>query len=337
MPETLRVGLVGLGVMGRIHLSHLVNGFAGVVLTAVADPRIFQITAKDGVFVPESVKRCMDHRELTTLNLDAVIIASATTTHEAVLSDLLASGMPLFCEKPLAADLDDALRIHREIERRQVQVQVGFMRRFDPMYQRAKQLIDDGRIGNPYHYWGQSRDQFAPPLHIARNSGGFCVDTGVHEFDVARWLLNDEIDNIFARGGLYVSHELAQTGDVDQVDMVFHTRGGRLGTVELTRNGIYGYDVRAEILGDKGSVQVVTGNRTATTLMVENQVVGDTYANYAQRFGTAYRNELEAFFDAVRTGSSCLVSSKDAVQAQAIAISAHRSLTSERLESVPLV
>lgn len=335
--QTLRVGVVGLGVMGRIHVNHLVDGFAGVVLAAVADPRIEDIMQSGVVQFPSSVQPYADYREFTRLNLDAVIIASSTTTHETVLRDLHPTGTPIFCEKPLAVGLDDALALHHEIQRRHAIVQMGFMRRFDPIYQRAKQLIDEGKIGNPYHYWGQSRDQFAPPIATARTSGGFLVDTGVHEFDAARWLLNDEIESVFARGGVYVSHDLADMGDVDEIDLSFRTRGRRQGAIELTRNAIYGYDVRAEILGDRGSVQVVSGNRTTAMLMVENQVIGDTYANYAQRFEAAYRNELAAFFEVVRKGSCPLVTSEDAVQAQTIAMSAHRSLSSERSEAVALI
>ncbi len=320
--------------MGRIHATNLVAGFPNASLYAVADPQIVAIEQAGLMQLPAAVKRCVDYRELLTMDLDAVLIASATATHERVLGEAIAAGMPIFCEKPLAMDLAEAVRLHHAIEERQLPVQVGFMRRFDPLYQRAKQLIENGHIGTPYHFWGQSRDQVAPSLDVARYSGGLCVDTGVHEFDVARWLLDDEIISVFAQGGLFVSRELAEIGDVDQVDISFRTQSGRLGLAELSRNAVYGYDIRAEILGERGAVQVVSGHRTGTVLMVENEIIGDTYHTYAERFEKAYRNELQAFFEAIGTGARCSVTSADAVRAQAAAMAAERSLKSGSVEAV---
>ncbi|MCY0900388.1 MAG: Gfo/Idh/MocA family oxidoreductase [Firmicutes bacterium] len=333
MRELLRVGLIGLGAMGRIHANNLIQHIPNVDLVAVADPHIHAIEDRE-FSLPKTVRRFVDYRDMLGLEIDAYVVASATNTHQWILETLLPSKAAIFCEKPLATSLEDAIAIHRALTTQGIAIQVGFMRRFDPLYQRAKELIDAGEIGRPYHYWGLSRDQFAPPVDTVATSGGFCVDTGVHEFDMAQWLLGDSIASVFARGGLFVSRELAALNDYDQVDISFQTQDGRLGLVELSRNAIYGYDIRTEILGERGAIQVVSGPRTNTVLLLENRVVSDTYRNYAERFETAYRQQLIAFFEAVRSGAECPVTGWDAIRAQAVAMAAQRALDSGQVQTV---
>jgi predicted dehydrogenase len=190
-------------------------------------------------------------------------------------------------------------------------------------------LIEEGRIGVPYHYWGLSRDQWAPPLDTVKNSGGFAVDTGVHEFDLVRWFFDDEFASVYARGGVFVTKALASLGDYDQVDISFRTVGEKLGLIELSRNAVYGYDVRAEILGDRGAIRVVADHRTTTALYVENQVIGDTFQTFAERFQWAYKQQLVEFVELVKgERPTTPVGSGDAVKAQEVAVAVRQSLAS---------
>lgn len=334
MNDQLRVGLIGLGTMGRIHAQNLLQSVSDARLEAVADPHIASIEEQGIIRLPKQVRRFSQYQDLLALDLDAVVVASATTTHEVVLWDVLHVKRPVLCEKPIGMTLDVSRALVQAFDSAGVPLQVGFMRRYDPLYRRAYELIQDNAIGRPYHFWSLSRDQFAPPIDVVRYSGGFWLDTGVHDYDLAHWLMADTIDSVYARGGVFVSQGYETVGDVDQMHVSFSTHSGKLGLVELGRNAIYGYDIRTEILGEKGAIQVLTGNRTSTVLMLKDQMIGDTFRHYAERFREAYQAELTDFIAAVRNGRPVGVSGNDALQAQAVAVAVQTSLESHQPTTV---
>jgi predicted dehydrogenase len=167
-----------------------------------------------------------------------------------------------------------------------------------------------------------------------RHSGGFYLDTGVHEFDMARWLLQSDITSVFARGGIYNHPEYAEVKDVDQAHVSFRCGSGAIGLVELSRDAVYGYEIRTEVLGTKGAVQVVQVNATGTALLVDGEVRRDTYRDYSERFREAYFYEMQSFAEVVRNERSPLVGSVDGIRATVVAEAAQRSLVSCRDEDV---
>jgi scyllo-inositol 2-dehydrogenase (NAD+) len=319
--------------MGRIHADNLLAGIRGARLIGVADPFIADIAWDDG---GHEVARYHDYEEmLQALPLDAVVVASATTSHGAVLNRVLDRKIPVLCEKPIAHTFEDSLRIHRRVEQEGAVFQLGMMRRFDPNYAEAFRLIQTGVIGRPYHFYSVSRDKQGPPIDVVRYSGGFFVDTGVHDFDLARWLLGTEIESIFARGDVFVNQEYRSIEDVDQAHASFQGTDGSLGLVELGRNAIYGYDIRTEILGTQGTLTILSGTPYGTVLQVEGRIQTRTYDDFADRFQVAYRKELQAFVDAVRYGQPVAVSSADGVKALAVALAAQTSLKTGAPQTVP--
>ncbi|PSR23908.1 MAG: hypothetical protein C7B45_01080 [Sulfobacillus acidophilus] len=333
MHSTIRIGLIGFGNMGRIHAENLTRRVRGAELVAVADPRT---DVADVVRVADTtIPFYHDYRFLLEMNdIDAFIVAAATTHHAEILRAVVECGRPVLCEKPIALTSADSMAIYKLYEERGVPLQMGFMRRYDPQYIKAKRLIDEGKIGRPYHFYGLSRDRVGPPYEVARYSGGFFLDTGVHDFDLVHWLLNTEIDCIFARGDIFRHEEYRDIPDVDQVHASFHCVSKAFGLVELSRDAIYGYEIRTEILGTNGAVQVAPLHSTGTVLLVDGEVIRDTYVDYRERFDQAYLNELQDFVNRIRSEQPLAITAMDGIRATLVGEAAARSLVSGRNESV---
>ncbi|MCL5066379.1 MAG: Gfo/Idh/MocA family oxidoreductase [Firmicutes bacterium] len=329
MSTSMGIGVIGLGTMGTIHANNLATSIFGAGLVAVADPdphRAEQVSLPEG-----AVHRFSDYRALLDAKgVDAVVVASSSTTHAEILQEVLMRHLPVLCEKPLAPSLQESVGVHEAFHRAGVPLQLGFMRRFDPAYVRAFEAIQAGVIGTVYHYSGISRDQFAPPLAVAQHSGGFFADTGVHEFDLARWLMGQEIVEVFVRGGVFVSDAYRDLGDVDQAHVSFGMDAGGLGLIELTRNAMYGYDIRTEILGSRGAIRIGVQPETGMTLLTETGVTGDHVLSYRDRFREAYREELQAFVRCLHQGLPVLVNSLDGIRTVAVAEAAKQSLAEGR-------
>lgn len=330
MREGVRIGLIGLGGMGQIHANHLSGQVEGSVLVGVADP----VAAGQGMSEVRGAPVYADYQRLLDREVDALVVASSSTSHAGILKEVVSLGKPVFCEKPLALTLADSLGIYRLYQERGVPLQMGFMRRFDPQYRKAYEMIQAGSIGTPYHYSGISRDRVGPPLAVIRHSGGFFLDTGVHEFDLARWLLGTEIVSVFSRGALVQHEDYKEIHDVDQAHLSFRGASGAMGLVELSRDAVYGYDIRTEILGTRGSIQIARVNATGTVLLTQGQVIHDTYQDYRSRFREAYLAEMVAFVRAVREGTEPEVTSLDGIRATLVGEAAQRSLRSGHDESV---
>lgn len=322
--ESLGVAVLGLGTMGTIHAENLFARIPGAHLVGVADPRAERREPWEAMGIPgyAHYEECVaDER------VDAFVVASTSTSHAELLTACLTRRhVPVFCEKPLALTWEEAEGIHRLVENSGVSFQMGFMRRYDPAYREAFRVVADGRIGRPYHFHSVSRDPQAPPLEVVRHSGGFFADTGVHDFDLARWFLADDIKSVYARGGLFVSEYLREIADIDQAHVSFETEAGSLGVVELSRNAMYGYDVRTEILGTRGAIQIAPVSRTASVVLVDGRTERDTFPGYRERFADAYREEMVDFVRTVAKGAVPSVTSKDGLYAMAAAVAARESL-----------
>lgn len=330
----LGVAVIGLGTMGRIHANNLMGATPGAQLVAVADP----VAERRAPYEARGIAGYGDYRECIAADaVDVIVVASSSTTHAEVVAACLLRRLPIFCEKPLALIWADALTVHQSVEASGVPFQLGFMRRYDPAYQRAWALIEAGEIGTPYHFSGVSRDQHAPKMEVVRHSGGLFLDTAVHDFDLARWLLKTELRSVYARGGLYVSSDYEDIGDIDQAHASFEGENGSMGLVELTRNAIYGYDVRTEVLGTKGAIQVAPISRTAAVLLVNGKVQRDTFPGYPERFYEAYAAEMTDFVRRVGSGLPVSTTSADGIRAMAAGLAAEKSRHTGRPEVIEVV
>jgi inositol 2-dehydrogenase len=328
---SIRIGLIGAGRMGKVFAHTLAFSVSEVELLAVADvnPQASQEAA-----ARYGIKHAYtDYHELLQRDdIDAVVIVTPTATHAEVIQAAAAVGKHVFSEKPLAQTLEACDQAIAAVRIAGVKLQLGFMRRFDPAYVMAKQRIDAGEIGTPVMFRSTGRDPKRTSLEFARreNSGGLIMDMGVHDFDLARWLMGSEVVRVHSEGGCLVYPELKEVGDIDNAMINLKFANGSLGNIDLSRNAVYGYDIRTEVLGSDGGLLIGKLQQTATLVMTRQGVTHDTVPYFMERFGEAYAAEIRDFVACILEDRPPRVGGQDARQATAIGIAATRSLDEGR-------
>jgi inositol 2-dehydrogenase len=321
----LNVGILGAGRLGRVYARDLAGRIPEARLVAVADTAPGLAEQVAGEFdVPRAYADPMalvDDR-----HVDAIVIVTPTDTHRGLVTAVADRGKPVFCEKPPALSLDEIAAMKAAIDRAGVFFQMGFMRRFDPGYAAAKARIDEGRIGRPLVFKATSRDPFRPSLEYAnpKSSGGMLIDMGIHDFDLARWFMG-EVQRVSAVGATIAYPELASVGDIDNAIATLTFANGTLGVVDLTRSGIYGYDISTEILALEGTIRIGYLRETPMTVMTKGQVAHDTVPYFMERFRDAYTNQLQNFAQNVLHGRQPPITIDDGLEALRIGIAATRA------------
>jgi scyllo-inositol 2-dehydrogenase (NAD+) len=334
----LNVGLIGLGRLGRVYARDLATRVPSVRLTAVADV--------DAAAVDKTARELGVERSFTDASemfrhpsVDAVVIVTPTSSHKAMVEGAAAAGKAIFCEKPPSISLDEAVAIRRVVEQSGVFFQMGFQRRFDRGFVAAKKHLDEGAIGDCVVFKSTSRDPYRPSIEYAdpRTSGGLIIDMGIHDCDIARWYMGDVVA-VQAVGGLLAYPELGSVGDIDNAVISLIFASGRLGVIDITRNGIYGYDINAELLGTKGTLRVGYLRETPLMVMTKGQVAHDTVPFFMERFGEAYTAQLDNFAHNVLENREPPITVDDGVEALRVAIAATRAQkTGERIAVASVV
>lgn len=328
---SIGVGLIGAGRMGRVFAHTLAFTVAEVNLVAIADidPRTSQEVATG-----YGVKyHYTDYQQLLRRDdIEAVVIATPTATHAEVIKAAAAAGKHIFSEKPLAQTLGACEEAIAAVAEAGVKLQLGFMRRFDPAYLMAKEKIDQGAIGIPVMFRATSRDPKRTSLEFARreNSGGLILDMGVHDFDLARWLMGSEVVRLQTEGACLVYPELKDVGDIDNAIINLKFANQAIGNIDLSRNAVYGYDIRTEVLGSEGGLLIGKLQQTSILVMTRQGVTHDTVPYFMERFGEAYSAEIRAFIACIQEGREPSVTGWDARQATAIGVAATLSLDEGR-------
>jgi scyllo-inositol 2-dehydrogenase (NAD+) len=318
----LKVGLIGLGRLGKVYARDLSSRLAETRLVAVADVNAAVAAEVAAEFdVPHSYgdpQALLDDRDV-----EAVVIVSPTHTHKDVVVAATESGRPTFCEKPLALSLAECRTMKDAVSKTGVFFQMGFMRRFDPGYAAAKRQIEAGGVGRPVIFKSTSRDPFRPSLEYANpaSSGGILVDMGIHDFDLARWFMGD-VKTVSAVGGVLAYPEMASVGDIDNAIATLTFADGRLGAIDLTRNGVYGYDITTEILGTAGTVRIGYLRETPVLTMTKGGVTHDTVPYFMERFERAYTLQLQNFAQNVIADREPPITIDDGVEALRVALAA---------------
>ena len=325
MSARLGVGLIGLGRLGRVYARDLASRIAETRLVAVADP----IGALAGEVAAEFdvARHYADPLALIDdASVDALVIVSPTHTHRELVVAAAARRKPTFCEKPPALALDEVAAMHDTIARAGMFFQMGFMRRFDAGYASARKQIEAGRIGTPLVFKSTSRDPFRPSLEYAnpKSSGGMLIDMGIHDFDLARWFMGD-VKAVSAIGATIAYPELATVGDIDNAVVSVTFASGKIGVVDLSRSGIYGYDIATEILGSEGTLKIGYLRETPVMLLTKNSVAHDTVPYFMERFRDAYTMQLQNFAQNVLQGRSAPITIEDGMEALRVGVAATRA------------
>jgi myo-inositol 2-dehydrogenase / D-chiro-inositol 1-dehydrogenase len=320
---TVRVGVIGVGRIGRMHADLLARRVPGASLAAVHDP---DRAAARAVGVPT-----FDAVEELLADVDAVAICSTTETHADLIVAAARAGRAIFCEKPISlvlAEVDRALAVVGEAG---VPFQIGFNRRFDPAHEAVRAAVVRGDVGTPQIVRISSRDPDPPPMEYVRGSGGIFLDMTVHDFDMARYVTGSEVVEVFARGAVHVDPAFGEAGDVDTALVTLVHENGCLTAIDNSRRAVYGYDQRVEVFGSRG--MAASENPLAHTGVVRTadgtSMPGLPYF-FLERYVPSYVREWEAFIDAVRTGATPPVSGGDARAPLVIGLAAQRSLREGR-------
>jgi inositol 2-dehydrogenase len=295
MSKKLGIGVVGLGRLGSSYAKYFVGRIAGASLVAVSDVNETALaTVAQELGVAKRYSRYQDL--IADEEVEGLVIVSPTSSHKEIVLEAAKRKLPTFCEKPLSISLPEAQVMLRAVEESGVFFQMGFMRRFDKGYVAARQRIEAGEIGTPVVFKSSSRDPYRPSLEYLdpAHSGGLLVDCGIHDLDLARWFMGD-IASIYSIGGTLAYPEMKAINDIDNAVTSLYFDSGALGVIDLSRNGVYGYDIRTEILGTNGTLKIGYLRETPILVMNKAGITHDTVPYFTERFEQAYISQLQDF------------------------------------------
>jgi len=329
--EKLLFGVIGVGRIGKIHIENLVTRISSTEVIAVADPFAEELRKVAGQFhIPNAVP---DHKEiLSRSDIDAIAICSPTDTHYPIILEAAAAGKHIFCEKPIDLSITKIETIIKEVKKCGVKFMVGFNRRFDPNFLKIHDLVKAGKVGEPHVLKITSRDPAPPPESYIRSSGGLFLDMTIHDFDMARYLINSEVTEVYAQGRVLIDPVFERAGDIDTAIVVLNYKSGAMATIDNSRQAVYGYDQRVEVFGSKG-MATVKNNTPDNHIFID---VNGTHSAlplnfFMDRYTESYLGEMQAFIDCLQKDTEPPVSGEDGLLAVVIGLAAMKSMKKNRL------
>ena len=321
--KKIGVGLVGAGRIGRIHAANIC-AHAELHLLRVSD-----IDEHSAMQVVRSTGATLSTFEdiVEDSNISAVIVASNTCSHAGLVERAALNGKAVFCEKPLDLSIQTIDQCLRVVEKSKTPLVVGFNRRYDPQFQELKHRVDSGEIGEVESVHITSRDPSPPPAKYVQSSGGIFRDMTIHDFDIARWLLDEEPVAIFAMASVLVDSDIGRHGDFDSAVVSMRTKSGKLCQINNSRRAVYGYDQRVEVLGSNGMLQV--GNIFESTVVSANK---SGFARsrvrdfFFERYAASFAAEMDHFVAVIRGYDNILTTGRDGRQALLLAEKAIESI-----------
>lgn len=329
-----RIAVLGCGRIGAMHAANIAAhpraSLAGVY--DIHRPAAEAVAAKTGARLFVSAEEILASPEV-----DAVLIATATDTHADLLEAAVAAGKPVLCEKPIDLSLDRVNLCAKRIAGSAVPIQLGFVRRFDPGHRAVRQAVARGEVGALHQVAVTSRDPGLAPEGYLRVSGGIFRDMTIHDFDMARFILGEEVETVFATGARLVDPGLMATlGDYDTVTVVLTTASGKQAVITNSRRATYGYDQRVEAFGDLG--MAISENRRPHAMTLHRAEFTDRAEPllnfFIERYREGFDAEIDAFVSAIEQGVAPEVGFEDGRQALILAEAALKSVTEGRVVQV---
>ncbi len=329
MSRKINLAVIGTGRIGSVHVANIVNKVPEANLVAICDIRL---DVAQAVADRWGITRVVQdyHELLADETIEAVLIATTTSTHAEVIKDCAKAGKHIFCEKPIALDLariDEALEA---VELAGVKLQVGFNRRFDKNFQRVKEIVQSGELGRPCMLKITNRDPELPSKEFLRVSGGLFLDMTIHDFDMAQFQIG-EVTEVYATGSVLIDSELEEFGDLDTALLTLKFKDGTIGSIDNSRQSVYGYDQRLEVFCLEGTAMaenekenmVLKGNREGfQSSRVPNFFI--------QRYAPCYVDEVRQFLVSVRDDLPTVVTGEDGRKAVVIGYAAWKSFHENR-------
>lgn len=330
MPHKLRAGIIGAGRIGKVHAETLAFRVPEADPVAITDlkPEAARAVA-ERCGIPAVAGSAAEI--LADPSIEAVLICSSTDTHARLIIEAARAGKHIFCEKPIdhcLQRIDEALAA---VEQSGVKLQIGFNRRFDANFARVRAAVAGGEIGRPHLLHIISRDPAPPPPSYVRSSGGMFLDMTIHDFDMARFLIGDEVEEIYAAAGVMVDPAIGEAGDVDTAVIALRFRNGVIGTIDNSRKAVYGYDQRVEILGSAGAISTANRYPNEATIFTAESVHRDLPLNFfMDRYTESFATELRAFVRAVLDDTPTPVTGTDGRIPVVMALAARKSYEERR-------
>ncbi|MEO9576322.1 MAG: inositol 2-dehydrogenase [Tateyamaria sp.] len=323
----LRLAILGAGRIGQVH-AKAVASVPGAELVAVAEPfaeMADQMRTQYGC----------DIREIDQIaasdDVDAVVICTPTDTHADLIEQFTAAGKAVFCEKPIDLNVERVRACLTQVDEVGGRLMLGFNRRFDPDFMAVKAAIDDGKIGEVEMINLTSRDPGPPPYDYITRSGGIFRDMMIHDFDVARWLLGEEVTSVYAAASVLTDAEIGKLGDFDSANVILTTASGKQCTITNSRRATYGYDQRIEVHGSGGSVSARNQHEANIEIADATGYHRPPLLNFFMtRYVAAYANEIAAFVQALADESPMPTTGLDGLKALELAEAAVTSVETKQ-------
>ena len=292
LDKKINVAIIGVGRIGSIHFKNLKSN------DSVNIKYLCDIAADDSWKKKyEGYTVITDYEEvLSDSSVDAVLICTPTDLHPAMVSAAAKAGKNIFCEKPLGFDMNEILNSYEDVKKSNIIMGVGFNRRFDKNFYRIVEHRQLGNIGEPQVLKITSRDPEPPSIDYVKHSGGLFMDMMIHDFDMARFIPDHEITEVYATGANLIDPAIADAGDIDTAIVTLTYDNGMIGVIDNSRQAVYGYDQRIELFGSKGMAKANNVNDTTTEYYSSEDVQSDKpMFFFLQRYMDAYKSEIEQF------------------------------------------
>ncbi|MEL0569116.1 D-chiro-inositol-2-dehydrogenase IolG2 [Citrobacter werkmanii] len=327
--KKLRCGVIGLGRVGKMHVE---NMYLLPQLDIICAADYFIEEMSDWLCSVNITSGYKNYQELLQRDdIEAVFIFTSTDMHEEIVMAAVQAGKHIFCEKPLSMNEDEqaSMAVLRKVKEKGVTLQVAFNRRFDPQFHEVFDLVRSGKIGRPQMIKITSRDPDLLPHDLIKRIGGLIFDFTMHDFDMARFMMQDEVSEVYVKGNTLIDPSLKNIDDVDTLAVMLTFRNGGYALIDNSRRAVYGYDQRVEVFGSEG--MAYADNVSESTVKVFNSqhcVMKNPLPDFTVRYREAYRTEILHFIDSVLHHTPVVCTGEDALLAQRIAIAAQQSLKS---------
>ncbi len=328
--KKIKVGVIGVGRIGKLHLENIAVRIPSAEVIAVADTFVEAATEMGEQFGVKNVSS--NYRDILSMpDVDAVIICSPTDTHAQYTIEAAEAGKHIFCEKPLDLSLERIRQVLDVIEKTGVKLMIGFNRRFDPNFAKIQQMVKDGKIGEPQILRITSRDPKPPPAEYVAVSGGMFLDMTIHDFDMARFIMGSEVVEVYAKANVLVDPAIGEAGDVDTAITILSFENGAIGAIDNTRQAVFGYDQRLEVLGSEGMVNIDNNYHDTHSYYNKEGSHGPLPLDFfMDRYIESYEIEMKAFIDALVNEEDIPVHGKDGLISVAIGLAAKKSASENR-------
>lgn len=327
----LKVGIIGAGRIGKVHTESICNYVKNAEVKAIADPFLSEETAAWAKKLGVEVVTKDYHEILADPEIGAVLICSSTDTHSPISIEAIHAGKHIFCEKPIDHDVAKINEVRKALEGTGLKYQVGFNRRFDHNFEAVRNAVQAGKIGEPHIVKITSRDPEPPSAAYVAVSGGMFLDMTIHDFDMARFLVGSDVEEVYVQSAVLIDPAIGEAGDVDTAVITMKMTNGALAVIDNSRRAAYGYDQRAEVFGSKGMVAVENDSVSNAKIATADGVTGEKpLFFFLERYMQAYAKEVTAFVDAVVNDTEVPVNQDDGLKAVLIGLAATKSAKEHR-------